>query len=187
MNTKINHITKSFVIVPMMATMLSMNAFTASINQQLSISSDQKAQTTSAESISLEQDRIIKAKKIDAYYAKHNLPLAGYGMKMVLAAEAHDIPWNLMPAIAMRESTGGKFACFNNPFGWGSCSIKFDSFDKAIESVARHLGGNHPKTASYYDGKTVRGILETYNPPSVVPTYASEVMAIMSAIERVEV
>jgi hypothetical protein len=91
------------------------------------------------------------------------------------------------PAIAVRESTGGKYACKSvsySAFGWGSCKISFKSYDHAIEVMATNLGGNNPKTARYYDNKSVKDILETYNPPSVVPTYAKEVMAIMDKIEN---
>ncbi|MSU44928.1 hypothetical protein EXS45_02000, partial [Candidatus Nomurabacteria bacterium] len=69
-----------------------------------------------------------KANAIDNYFKELNLPLEGVGMKMVLEAEKNDLDWRLMPAIAMRESTGGKFACKTktfNAFGWGSCKIGF--------------------------------------------------------------
>lgn len=130
-----------------------------------------------------------RAEKIDQYFKDRNMPLAGYGEKMVLVADKNDIDWRLIPAIAVRESTGGKFACKKatfNPFGWGSCKIGFKSYDHAIESLGQHLGGNHPKTKHYYDEKDVEGILKTYNPPSVVPQYAHQVMKVMDAIENTE-
>jgi hypothetical protein len=34
----------------------------------------------------------------------------------------------------------------------------------------------------HYSGKTTKEILEKYNPPSVVPDYASQVMKIMDTI-----
>jgi hypothetical protein len=183
MSKTTNSILRSFIIVPMMATTISMSAFTASINTVL----DSKAQVTeqtqelSAEEAALQLEREETAAKIDAYYKKYNLPLAGYGMKMVLAGEKYDIEPLLLAAMAMRETTGGKFACHNNPFGWGSCKIKFESFDHAIDVVAMNLGGHNPRTASYYKGKTVTGILKTYN--SVIPTYATEVVSIMKKID----
>lgn len=123
------------------------------------------------------------AQKIDAYFAKRNMPLEGYGMKLAKAAEANDLDWRLLPAIAIKESTGGKFACYNNPFGWGSCKIKFGSFDEAIETVAMNLGGNNPRTERYYKDKTIVEKLHHYN-NSVVPTYTGEVMEFMDLIER---
>ncbi len=148
-----------------------------------------------SDSSNSQADVLIQAKKaeaIDAYFAARNMPLKGTGLKMVLEAEKNGLDWRLLPAIAVRESTGGKFACKkadNNSFGWGSCKIGFESNEKAIETVARNLGGNNPKTARHYDDKTTKEILRSYNPPSIVPRYAEQVMAIMKAVgpEEVEV
>lgn len=159
----------------------------ASIDKAM-LAADMSTETSlSPEAQKLQLEREEKAAKIDAYYAKYDMPLKGTGMKMVLAAEKHGLDWRLVPAIAVRESSGGKNDCKNNPFGWGSCKIGFESYDHAIEVVALNLGGDNPKTARYYEGKTVRGILQTYNPPSVVPTYADEVIAIMNKIENIKV
>jgi len=126
-----------------------------------------------------------KADAIDAYFMKRDMPLEGTGIKMVEEAEKNDLDWRLLPSIAVRESTGGKFKCKkveNNAFGWGSCKIGFKSVNSAIETVAKNLGGNNPKTAKYYDNKTIKQILHAYNPPSVIPKYAEQVMAIMKDI-----
>ncbi len=123
-----------------------------------------------------------RAEKIDAYYTKRGMPLKGYGEKMVAEAEKNNLDWRLLPAIAIKESTGGKFACYKNPFGWGSCKIKFASYDDAIEVVARNLGGNNPNTARYYKDKTTEEKLHHYN-NSVVPTYTGEIMQFMELIE----
>ena len=126
-----------------------------------------------------------QAQAIDAYFAARNMPLKGAGMKMAIEADTNRIDWRLLPAIAVRESTGGKFACkrvANNPFGWGSCKIGFKSMDASIETVARNLGGNNPKTAHHYDNKTTRQILNAYNPPSIVPRYTAQVISIMDII-----
>ena len=126
-----------------------------------------------------------RAEAIDAYFAERDMPLKGMGEKMVEEALKNDLDWRLLPAIAVRESTGGKFECKrvpNNPFGWGSCKIGFKSNEQAIETVARNLGGNNPNTARHYDEKTVIEILRAYNPPSIVPKYAEQVMAIMDVV-----
>ena len=131
------------------------------------------------------QNRKIKAESIDAYFKARNMPLSGLGMKMVLEAEKNDIDWRLLPAIAVRESTGGKHDCnkvSNNPFGWGSCKIGFKSNEEAIETVARNLGGNNPNTAKHYDNKTTKQILQKYNPPHIVPPYSQQVISIMKKI-----
>ncbi|MFA5791485.1 MAG: hypothetical protein WC884_00390 [Candidatus Paceibacterota bacterium] len=129
--------------------------------------------------------QVEKARLIDAYFKEHDMPLFGIGMKMVQEAEKNDLDWRLLPAIAVRESTGGKFECkkvANNAFGWGSCKIGFKSNEQAIETVARNLGGNNPNTDHHYAGKTTKEILQKYNPPSIVKYYADQVIKIMDAI-----
>ena len=125
-----------------------------------------------------------KADAIDTYFAKYDAPLEGYGMKFVVEAEKNGIDWRLLPAISMRESTGGIHACKkvpNSVFGWGSCKISFNSIDESIEIVARSLGGNNPKTSHHYEDKTVTQILKKYN--SVIPNYSAQVVKIMKAIK----
>ncbi len=125
-----------------------------------------------------------KAELIDSFFKKYNAPLEGYGMKFVVESEKNNIDWRLLPAIAMRESTGGKHACKSVPnsvFGYGSCKISFESIDKSIEIVAASIGGNNSKTAHHYSGKTTTGILKKYN--SVIPKYTNEVIRIMKMIK----
>ena len=127
----------------------------------------------------------IEADAIDAYFKEHDMPLEGTGMKMAEVAEENGLDWRLLPAIATRESTGGIHACKNvtfNSFGWGSCRIGFKSNDEAIETIAKHLGGNVESTARHYDNKTTEQILKAYNPPKIVPNYAKQVMSIMDDI-----
>lgn len=184
MNTTTKNIINSFIIVPLVATTMSMNVFMTDINDSLAQIGNNVVNVDPVEA-KLQIDRQEKAAKIDAYFAQKGLPLEGYGMSMVKAAEDSGLPYNLVAALAMRESTGGKFACHNNPFGWGSCRVKFSNFDDAIESVSEHLGGKISTTSHYYKGKSVRGILVTYN--SVIPNYADQVMSIMTKIDNMEV
>ncbi len=140
------------------------------------------------------QDQKAKAEAIDAYFRARNMPLEGYGEKFVLEAEKNDLDWRLLAAISVIETTGGKFSCQGaykrtgnieytyNPFGWGSCKIPFESIDKAIETVGHNLGGNNPNTDHHYAGKETKAILQTYNPPSIVPDYAQKVMKVMNGI-----
>ena len=126
-----------------------------------------------------------RAEAIDAYFRERNMPLEGTGMTMVQEAQKNNLDWRLLAAIAVRESTGGKFECKKadfNAFGWGSCKIDFESNEHAIEIVAKNLGGNNPNTARHYQNKTTMQILRAYNPPSVVKKYAQQVVSIMNAI-----
>jgi len=135
-----------------------------------------------------------RAAAIDAYFKERNMPLAGHGMGMVLAAEKYDLDYRLLAAIATRETTGGQQACPAtykrtgdigykfNVFGWGSCKIKFKSYEDAFEVLAKNLSGNNPNTAFHYEDKNTKEILQAYNPPSIVPRYADQVINIMNAI-----
>jgi hypothetical protein len=130
-----------------------------------------------------------EAEAIDAYFAAHDMPLLGTGMKMAEEADVNGLDWRLLPAIAVRESSGGKNACNknkHNSFGWGSCKIGFKSNDEAIEVIAQNLGGNNPVTAFHYDNKTTKEILRAYNPPSIVPKYADQVISIMDNIGNID-
>jgi hypothetical protein len=112
------------------------------------------------------------------------MPLAGYGIYFAWADDC-GLDWRLLPAIAVQESTGGKFIPQGswNPFGWGSGRIYFPSFEDAIYIVASHLCGLRVSTAHYYAGKDTMGILRTYNPPTIAPNYVVQVINIMGQIE----
>lgn len=183
MKTTTKKLIQSFIIVPLVATTLSMNTFTASINQAV-LKATSTETTLSVEEIALQKDRESKAAKIDAYYAKYDLPLAGHGMAMVLAAEKNNLEPFLLPALAMRESTGCKFIIKRNfnCFGWGTA--KFESFEHGINTVADHLGGNMPTTARYYKDKSLEKKLKAYN--SVIPAYTAEIKSIMAKIEKMD-
>jgi hypothetical protein len=123
-----------------------------------------------------------KVAKIRAYFGKYNLPLAQNAEKFVEVSHYCDIDWALLPAIGMRESTGGKFTQLNNPFGWASARIGFKDFDEAIEVVGGHLCGLYDSTDQYYKDKTTAQKLWYYN-GSVNRRYTGEVIAIMNKIK----
>lgn len=126
-----------------------------------------------------------RAEAIDSYYKARSMPLAGQGMNFVLISEKYGLDWRLLPAIAIRESSGGKAACYNNPFGWGSCKIKFNNYREAMESVGKNLGGANPNTSRYYAGNSSKQKLYYYN-GTVEPAYPGEVLDIMSKISQKE-
>lgn len=131
----------------------------------------------------LDQERVEKIRK---YFARYNLPLQYEAEHFVEYANKYEIDWRLLAAIGFVESTGGKFACQSasySAFGWGSCKINFASYEESIDIVSQNLGGHNPNTARYYAGKDVKGILETYNPPHIVPNYASKIMRQMDIID----
>lgn len=149
------------------------------------ISSFSSSPVTKVE-VSADDIRAEKAQKIDTYFKERSMPLSGKGLQFVLVAEKYGLDYTLLPAIAVRESSGGKQACGFNPFGWGSCHMhNFKSYDEAIETLGSHLGGAKASTASYYAGKTSAQKLYYYN-GTVVPEYPSEVLAIMKSMNSIE-
>ena len=120
-------------------------------------------------------ERVLRA---DRYFAERKMPLEGFGTKFVEAADKCDMDWRRLPAIAVRESSGGKQACGNNPFGWASCRLDFESVEQAIEIVGANLCGFNPGTADYYGGKDALQKLHSYN-GTVNPNYPTEVIEII--------
>jgi hypothetical protein len=180
---------QSFVAIPMLAVAAPLTGMTAipaptaivqssNTTANASVITTQDAQATS-DAISDKKEADI----LDAYFASYDSPLQGYGVKFVQEADKNGLDWRLLPAIAMRESTGGKQACkrvSNSIFGYGSCKISFKSIDQSIEAVAASLGGNNPNTAAAYDNKTTAQILAKYN--TVIPGYVKQVQTIMNSI-----
>ena len=136
--------------------------------------------------VTIEDTRALHAAQIDKYFKDRSMPLAGEGMDFVLAAEKYGLDYRLLPSIAVRESSGGKHACYNNPFGWGSCKIKFKNYDEAINAVGRNLGGANKNTARYYAQKSSAEKLYYYN-GTVVPSYPSEVLSIMEKMGNIQI
>jgi hypothetical protein len=180
---------QSFVAIPMLAVAAPLTGMTAlpaptAIVQSSNTTADAAAITTQDAQASTDKK---EADILDAYFASYNSPLQGYGMEFVQEANKNGLDWRLLPAIAMRESTGGKQACkrvSNSIFGYGSCKINFTSIDESIETVAASLGGNNPNTAAAYNNKTTSQILAKYN--TVIPGYVKQVQKIMDGINPTE-
>ncbi len=140
-------------------------------------------QTSKVIEKSKEEIRKERAVAINKYFSDKNMPLYGKGLQFVLVAEKYGLDWRLLPAISIRESSGGIQACGNNPFGWGSCKLhNFKSYDEAIETLGKNLGGAAEATSRYYAGKTTSEKLYYYN-GSVEPAYTGEVLGIMDDVE----
>lgn len=129
---------------------------------------------------------VSQAKKINAFYASRNMPLEGYGLKMVQEARKNGIDPYLVAAIGVVESSGGIQACQTadySAFGWGSCKINFDSYDESIEVISWNLGGGNPNTP-YKDGMSTSDVIDYYNPPSIVADYNDRIMWVMNAMKN---
>ncbi|NCU28459.1 MAG: hypothetical protein EOM85_02200 [Candidatus Moranbacteria bacterium] len=183
---KLIGVLQSFVVFPMFAMTMPL----ASLNAVGSVTANTDLLASEVSVITTQEDesRQAKADAIDDYFASKGAPLSGYGMKFVEEAEENDIDWRLLPAIAMRETTGGKFACKsakapNNNFGWHSCKSGFSSVEASIEYISKTLGGNNDNVLHYHSEMTTEQILKKYNPDSIIPGYSKQVMKIMDSIE----
>lgn len=114
--------------------------------------------------------------KIEAYFKKKNMPLFEKAAKFVEVSKKYNLDPFLLPAMSIKESTGGKklFKPFN-PFGYGT--KRFFSFDEAIEYVADKLANGE-----YYKDKTLEKKLSTYN--CVEDKYVSETLNFMRYIKN---
>jgi hypothetical protein len=147
------------------------------------VSVSSPVQTATVIEKSKEDIRKERAAAINKYFSDKDMPLYGKGLQFVLVAEKYGLDWRLLPAIAIRESSGGKHDCGFNPFGWGSCRLhNFKSYDEAIETVGKHLGGAVPTTARYYAGNDTVEKLHYYN-DAVEPGYTKSVLSIMEDVE----
>lgn len=152
-------------------------------SSQLAVNIGQLPQTpVTRVEVSADASRKEKADIIDSFFKERSMPLEGTGMTFVLVAEKYGLDYRLLPAIGIRESSGGKAACGYNAFGWGSCKLhNFNSYEEAIESLGKNLGGANAKTSRYYAGKTTYEKLYHYN-GTVLATYPDEVVVIMNMI-----
>lgn len=179
------------MITPLLVSTLSFGSIDTAGMQSKVLAISSQSNTEEIQASTQEQITMrLRADKIDAYFRDRNMPLEGYGMKMVQVAEENNIDWRLLPAISVIETTGSKNICkskegANNPFGYGSCKIAFDNINESIEIVGRNLGGNNPRTASYYKNKDLDGVLKSYN--SVIPTYNKKIRSVMDRIENYDI
>lgn len=95
-----------------------------------------------------------RAKILQAYLQKYNSPLQYHAQDFIDAADANQMDWKLVPAIAGVESTFGKFipGGLNTPYtsynawGWGvygTQSLGFKSWRDGIFTVSTGLKQNY--------------------------------------------
>lgn len=177
---------QSFIAIPLLMATIPGGLFESFAVPTISDLQISYSNEISLDSLTLSKEDLALAKKIDAYYGQWDLPLTGYGKKIVVESKKHNVDPALPAAIFMRESTGGKFTCGDfNPGGFGGCTISFDDFDHAIEKIVAVLGGSpEEKSGHYYANKNLDQILVTYN--SVIPSYSKEVKSIMKKIASMD-
>lgn len=131
-----------------------------------------------------------RAAKIDKFLTdRGNLPLAGYGMVFVQAADHYNVDWKLAATLSYLESTSGKQECppkngvkTYNAFGYRGCNTVFKSYEDAIDTVTRNVAGEIASTAKYYKDKTIEQKIEAYNPSHINPRYQGLAKYVMNKI-----
>lgn len=108
-----------------------------------------------------------RSANLRAFLRKYNSDLYDYAEKMVAESDKYQFDYRLLPAIAMQESNLCRVIPENshNCWGWGiygTTVTRFDSYDEAIETVARGI-------KKYYIDEglvTASAIMKKYTPPS---------------------
>jgi hypothetical protein len=121
--------------------------------------------------------------KIKNYLAKRGSPMAEQAYTFVETAKRYGLPYNMMPAIAVIESNGGKYNYrpynYAGMGGQGNAFV-FENYTEAIETHARILyNGYYSKGA-----KTPEQIGKRYC--YNCPTWGTKVSSVMKAIDQTE-
>jgi hypothetical protein len=126
-----------------------------------------------------------RAVLVDRYLRKYRSPMAGAGEHFVRIADKYDLDYRLLPAIAQKESGLGRVIPNGsyNAWGWAIYSGKnsgaeFDSWEHAIETVARGMKANYIDKGL----KTPTEIMTKYTPSSD-GSWAEDVLFTMNQIE----
>ena len=196
MHKNYNKFLQSFVVLPVLTASFALNpvAGLAAKLPTAAVITDQTRTLSSVLAVNQQQETAaevaLDGAKVDAFFAQYGLPMEGDGQKLVQAAVDNGLAPYTIAALSIVESTGGKFACPNDPynaFGWNSChGPKFSSMDDAIDTVAQTISGNNPKTASYYQGKSFDARLEEYN-GFANDKYVSNIQWAMNKIDSMQV
>jgi len=142
---------------------------------QVSVASTEYISVDSAE-ITINEVADVRVTKIKAYLSQRAAPLADYAKEFVAAADEYGIDYNLVAAISVIESEGGKhtFRPYN-AWGWGKSG--FASWEDGIWAVSKGLSKYYAKGMT-----TPRAISYSYCPPTA-DSWASKVQYVMNQIE----
>jgi hypothetical protein len=117
-----------------------------------------------------------RIEKLNSFFDKYKCPTPRYAQEYIQAADKYQIPYSLLPAISVQESSCGKRSRFNNYWGWNSARSGFKSIPEGIDFVAGQLA-----QGKYYKGKTLEKKLRTYNPN---PAYGPKIKRLMKQVEN---
>jgi len=124
-----------------------------------------------------------RAANLKSFFRKHNSVLYDYADKIVEVSDKYKFDYRLLPAIAMQESNLCRVIPEDsyNCWGWGiygATVTKFDSYDDAIETVAKGIKDHYIDEGLV----TASAIMQKYTPPSQ-GSWQYGVNAFMKALE----
>ncbi len=136
--------------------------------------------------VTIEFKEVNREEVLKAFFEDLKSPLAPHAKTFIEVADKYGLDYRLLPAISCMESTCGKRIIPEsyNPFGWGiygNTVTRFESFDKAIETVGKGLAENY--VSKGFD--TPRKIAPIYTPPNHV-NWLSGVNYFFSKMETLE-
>ena len=105
-------------------------------------------------------------------------PAEQYAAAFLDVADSNELDWRLLPSLSFVESTGGKFARYNNLFGWDSGRARFPTAVEGIGTVGYSLSHS-----DLYKDKELDEILSIYNPDV---EYGRRVKSVMRQIAPFE-
>jgi hypothetical protein len=133
-------------------------------NQQFKTNSGPAVLGSYQTNVELSDNRVANLKN---FFRKYNSPLFDYAQHIVVVSDKYHFDYRLLPAIAMQESNLCRVIPedSHNCWGWGiygTTVTKFDSYDEAIEVVAKGLKDNYLDHGLI----TATAIMEKYTPSS---------------------
>ncbi|EKE03695.1 MAG: hypothetical protein ACD_20C00165G0004, partial [uncultured bacterium] len=108
-----------------------------------------------------------RAANLKAFLRKYSSDLYNHAEKIIEVSDRYGFDYRLLPAIAMQESNLCRVIPDNsyNCWGWGiygTTVTRFDSYDDAIETVAKGIKENYIDEGLV----TASAIMEKYTPSS---------------------
>lgn len=110
----------------------------------------------------------VRIEAMQKFLDRHKSPLANHAVKLIEVADKNSLDYRLLPSIAMQESNLCKKTVKAAPYicwGFGIYGTKrtgFDSYDQAIEQVAKTLSEKYIA----YGYTTPEEIMKKYTPGS---------------------
>lgn len=117
-----------------------------------------------------------RVEKLNRFFDHYKCKEPRYVNEYLASADKYKIPYTLLPAISVLESTCGQHQLYSNWWGFWSDRQGFPSVSFGIDFVSSQLNSGR-----YYAGKTINGKLHAYNPN---PSYALKVQLLINQIDN---